>query len=190
MPLTTYTAGEVLTASSLNSNLSFAATSGGLTTVKAETSFSAVASVTFDNIFTTSFTNYRIIMQATAAAGAPQLNITLRAAGTAASSNYQWNLLSVSGATVAGSSATAQTSWASGLLTTVSPGWYIIDLINPQVAARTAATIMSNQGVSAISTIYWSANTNATSYDGLGWAPASSTITGSYTVYGYGEAIL
>jgi hypothetical protein len=189
MPLTTYTAGEVLTASSLNSNLSFAATSGGLTTVKAETSFSAVSSVTFDNIFTTSFTNYRIIMQATAAAGAPQLNITLRAAGVAASSNYQHNLLSVSGATVAGSSATAQTSWASGLLTTTA-GWYIIDLINPQVAARTAATIMSNQGVSAISTIYWSANTNATAYDGLGWAPASSTITGTYTVYGYGEAIL
>jgi hypothetical protein len=33
MPLTTYTAGEVLTASSLNANFSFAALAGGLTPI-------------------------------------------------------------------------------------------------------------------------------------------------------------
>jgi hypothetical protein len=46
MPLTTYTAGEVLTASSLNANFSFAAGAGSLTLVKAQTIGSAVASVT------------------------------------------------------------------------------------------------------------------------------------------------
>lgn len=188
MPLTTYSAGQVLTASSLNANLGFAATAGGLTTVKAETSFSAVSSVTFDNVFTADYTNYRIIIQATATAGTPQLNVTLRAAGVTAGTNYQWNSLSIAGATLTGSSATAQTSWASGLLTTTA-GFYVIDLINPQVAARTAGTIMSNQGVNQQSYLYFITNTNATSYDGLGFAPATSTVTGTYTVYGYGETV-
>jgi hypothetical protein len=188
MPLTTYTAGQVLTASSLNANLGFAATAGGLTTVKAETAFSAVSSVTFDNIFTSDYTNYRIIVQATATAGAPQLNLTLRASGTASVSNYSFNSLSIAGATLTGSSATAQSSWASGLLTTTA-GFYVIDLINPQVAARTAGTVMSNQGVNQQSYLYFLAHTTATAYDGFGFTPASSTITGTYTVYGYGETV-
>jgi hypothetical protein len=37
MPLTTYTAGEVLTAASLNANFSFAASSGGVVQVKSTT---------------------------------------------------------------------------------------------------------------------------------------------------------
>lgn len=188
MPLTTYTAGQILTASSLNANFGFAATAGGLTTVKAETAFTAVSAVAFDTTFTTDYTNYRIIIQATAAAGTPQLNMTLRAAGTAASTNYNWNTLSIAGATLTGSSATAQTSWSSGLLTTTA-GFYVIDLINPQVAARTAGTIMSNQGTGQQSYLYFISNTNATSYDGFGFAPATSTITGTYTVYGYGETV-
>ena len=188
MPLTTYTAGEVLTATSLNSNFGFAATAGGLTTIIPETSFTAVSAVAFNDGFTSTYTNYRIIIQATVTAGTPQLNLTLRAGGTAANTNYGWNSLSIAGATLTGSSASAQTSWSSGLLTTTA-GFYVIDLINPQIAARTAATVFSNQGTTAQSYIYFLSNTNATAYDGFGFAPATSTITGTYAVYGYGETV-
>ena len=57
MPLTTYTAGEVLTAASLNSNLKVA---GGLQIVKAQTTFTASSSVTVDNVFTSTYTNYHL----------------------------------------------------------------------------------------------------------------------------------
>ena len=49
MPLTTYTAGEVLTAASLNANLSFAASVGGVVQVK---------STTKTDTFTTASTSY------------------------------------------------------------------------------------------------------------------------------------
>ena len=52
MPLTTYTAGEVLTAASLNANFSFAASSGGVVQVQSTTKVDTftMASATFADI--------------------------------------------------------------------------------------------------------------------------------------------
>ena len=159
----------------------------GLKVVKAETAFSAASSVTADSVFTSSYTNYRILIMSTTAAGAPQMNFTLRASGTAATTNYNWNAFSVNGATVTGSAASSQAAWAGGL-TTTTPSWWSIDLFNPQVAAQTNMLMTMSQNQFQ-SWLYWSNNTNATAYDGIGFAPASSTITGSYTIYGYGKSV-
>lgn len=159
----------------------------GLTVVKAETAFSAVAAVTADNVFTSAYTNYRILFTSATAVGAPQMNITLRAGGVAANTNYNWNAFSVNGATITGSAASAQTAWAAGL-TTSTVSWWAIDLFNPQLAVATQMSLNMSQNQFQ-SWIYWSNNTNATAYDGIGFAPASSTITGSYTIYGYGKTV-
>jgi hypothetical protein len=163
------------------------AAAAGLTVVKAETAFTAAAAVTADSVFSSSYTNYRILIMSTSAAGAPQMNFTLRASGTAATTNYNWNAFSVNGATLTGSSATAQAAWTGGL-TTTAPSWWAIDLFNPQVAAQTNMLMTMSQNQFQ-SWLYWSNNTNATAYDGIGFAPASSTITGSYTIYGYGKSV-
>ena len=162
-------------------------TAQGLTVVKAETAFSASAAVTADSVFTSTYSNYRILISSTTAAGNPQMNFTLRAGGVAATTNYNWNAFAVNGATLTGSSAATQASWAGGL-TTTTPSYWVIDLFNPQATAATQMSLnmMQNQNQSWI---YWSNNTNATAYDGFGFTPASSTITGSYTIYGYGETI-
>ena len=162
-------------------------TAQGLTVVKAETAFSASAAVTADSVFTSAYSNYRILMTSTTAAGSPQLNITLRAGGVAATTNYAWNALTVTGATLTGSTATAQAAWAAGLTTTTA-SWWAIDLFNPQATAATQMILSMSQNAGQ-SWLYWSNNTNATAYDGIGFTPASSTITGSYTIYGYGETI-
>ncbi len=62
MPLTTYTAGEVLTAASLNANLSFAASSpaGGLTLISATTIGTTASTVTVSNAFSATYDNYLI----------------------------------------------------------------------------------------------------------------------------------
>ena len=162
-------------------------TGQGLTVVKAETAFSAAAAVTADSVFTSAYSNYRILFTSATAAGAPQLNITLRAGGVAATTNYNFQQISATGATVTASSSTAQSSWAAGL-TTTTVSWWAIDLFNPQVAAATQMLLNMGQTAGQVWQ-YWSNNTNATSYDGIGFTPASSTITGSYTIYGYGETI-
>jgi len=159
----------------------------GLTVVKAETAFSGAAAVTADSVFTSSYTNYRILMTSTTAAGAPAMSITLRASGTAATTNYNWQLLLLSGATVTSSSAVSQASWPAGSTTTTA-SWWAIDLFNPQVTAATQMLLNMGQNAGQIFQ-YWSNNTNATSYDGIGFTPASSTITGSYTIYGYGKSV-
>ena len=162
-------------------------TAQGLTVVKAETAFSGASAVTADSVFTSAYSNYRILMTSTTAAGAPQMNVTLRAGGVAATTNYNLNQLNVTGATLTGASVAAGASWALGLTTTTA-SWWAIDLFNPQVAAATQLISSMSQAAGA-SWLTWANNTNATSYDGIGFTPGSSTITGSYTIYGYGETI-
>jgi ribosomal protein S6E (S10) len=57
MPLTTYTAGEVLTASSLNANFTAA---GGLQFIKSQTIGTAVSSVTVTDAFSSAYDTYKI----------------------------------------------------------------------------------------------------------------------------------
>lgn len=159
----------------------------GLTVVKAETAFNAVAAVTADNVFTSAYTNYRILLTSATAVGAPQMNFTLRAGGVAAATNYNWQQVSAAGATVTATSSTAQTAWAGGL-TTTTVSWWAIDLFNPQLAVATQMLMNMAQSAGQVWQ-YWGNNTNATAYDGIGFAPASSTITGSYTIYGYGKTV-
>ena len=159
----------------------------GLKVVKAETAFSAVSSVTADSVFTSAYTNYRILITSATTAGTPQMNITLRAGGVAATTNYNFQQAIFSGASVTPSSTASTTSFVGGL-TTSTVSWWMIDFFNPQATAATQM-IMSMSQTGLQSWLYWGNNTNATSYDGIGFAPASSTITGSYTIYGYGKAL-
>ena len=74
MPLTTYTAGEVLTASSLNSNLTAA---GGLQFIKSQTIGSGVSSVTVSGAFSTTYDNYKIIISGGVASATNYLYLTV-----------------------------------------------------------------------------------------------------------------
>lgn len=160
----------------------------GLKVVKAETAFSAVSSVTADSVFTSAYTNYRILITSATTAGSPQMNFTLRAGGVAATTNYGYQQVSFTGATVTASNATAQAQFVGGLTATTVSQW-AIDFFNPQIAASTQMIMSMQQAGTLTSWLYWGQNTNATSYDGIGFAPGSSTITGSYTIYGYGKAL-
>jgi hypothetical protein len=64
MPLTTYTAGEVLTAASLNDNFTFAAANppGGLTLISTTTIGTTVSSITVSGAFSATYDNYKIVV--------------------------------------------------------------------------------------------------------------------------------
>ncbi len=74
MPLTTYTAGEVLTAASLNANLSFAASNpaGGLTLISATTIGVAQNTVTVSSAFSATYDNYLITVSGGVGSSAQQ----------------------------------------------------------------------------------------------------------------------
>ncbi len=191
MPLTTYTAGEVLTAASLNANLSFASSNGGLVCVKAETAFSAVGSVTADNVFTSAYTNYKIIMNYTTST-TNSTNLKLRVGGVSASTNY--NLYYAAGTAWASGVLTAQTAF---LLGDYSNGNFnccnILELQQPAVATATNfwnnATTSRGAYTSPYPQYTLGNHSTTTAYDGVELLVASGTMTGSYTIYGYSKTV-
>ena len=144
MPLTTYTAGEVLTAASLNANLSFAASNppSGLafissTTVSAATSISLPAST-----FTATYANYRLQLQITALTTDATFTIRMRAAGADnTTSNYSTMFMGIDSTGTARNEVNANTNtWVFGELDAVShPDKYslTIDVNNPQLTLPT-----------------------------------------------------
>ena len=195
MPLTTYTAGEVLTAASLNANLSFAASSpaSGFVCVKAETAFTTAASVIADNVFTSSYTNYRLMFR-TQAAGNINNVLQLRVGGvTATAGNYNSQTFLASGTVLAGGRNSSATSFAfagaNGAFFTV----YVVDIFAPALAEPTQFLLQCANADGAYTTPYlfhFGGNHSlSTAYDGFVVTPSSTTLTGTYTVYGYGKTV-
>ena len=192
MALTTYTAGEVLTAASLNDNFAFAA-SGGLVCVKAETAFSAVASATADSIFTSAYTNYLILINYTTSA-AIDIYSKLRVGGVSTSTNYNYQTLQANAATVSGARSTAQTAIQTAVLSNGDFKSSVkIEISTPQLAQATNFIISNSVNASGhLSPINFNVTGNqsaATAFDGIEFLVASGTMTGSYTIYGYAKTV-
>jgi hypothetical protein len=190
MPLTTYTAGEVLTASSLNANLSYLDGKGsGLVCVKAQTAFSAANSVTADGVFTSAYTNYLVNVIFTSSAGTGDLYMKLRASGTSASTNYNYNYIAWS--TV---SSVAQLTAQTSLLVSddaAATSSAQITLFGPQLAAATAIQSPSIRNLATSDPrgqLVTGNHSTATAYDGIEILTAG-TMTGSYAIYGYSKTV-
>jgi hypothetical protein len=194
MPLTTYTQGEVLTAASLNANLSFAASSpaGGLTLITAETAFSG-ATVSVNNVFSATYTNYKIILKVTTSSD--QVALRLRVAGVDSSTGYygvNTYMYSSNSALIGSDVQQNATSLSVGNQSCFNN----LDIFQPFVASQ---TFLYSNGVRYESTTPRAETTSqvngrslhsvATAYDGFTLLPITgSTLTGSYTIYGYAKA--
>ena len=180
MPLTTYTAGEVLTAASLNANFSFAAASG-LTLVKSQVIGSAVSSVTVTGAFSATYDNYLIKIAGGVTSGTNDIALTLGAAAT----GYYGGLVAITYATnvVSGATFNNAASWgraANGTTTRINCD---IAINNPFLTTRTSFT--SYQTSPTYSGNVTGFLDDATSY--TAFTLTSSTLTGG-TIYVYGFA--
>jgi hypothetical protein len=173
-----------------------ATTTSGLVCVKAETSFSAAATVTADSIFTSSYTNYLLQFTSTCATN-QNITLQLRAAGvTATAANYNDQSINASSTTVtAARSASAtsfdiQTSSASSLY-----NYTQVTFFQPQLARATGFGALSTYNGSGsyaqpIRQDWFGNHTVATAYDGfIISVSGSETLTGSYSVYGYSKTV-
>jgi hypothetical protein len=193
MPLTTYSAGEILTASSLNDNLSFAASAGGLVCVKAQTTVTAAASATADNVFTSAYTNYRLIINYQTSTTA-NIALRLRVGGVSASTNYNIQQLELGGTTFNNTRNTGQTEFRSFIYSNgafASAGY--ADIFQPQLAAPTNFIVMDSSSLGGLTTPYLAMRTGnhstATAYDGIELLAESGTWTGTYSIYAYAKTV-
>lgn len=180
----------VLTAdSSTATGLKWAAPAGGGTGLAFvnKTTFSGVTSQSINNVFTSTYTNYKIIVKIVGLGN--DLNLRMRASGTDNTSSEYWNnLVYGQGAVVSSAgSASANTSFLKITQGNTGNGYCSIDLYSPQETALT--------GISGLGTGRYSGSeflgssktgemTVTTSYDGF-TIFCSSNMTGEVLVYGY-----
>lgn len=160
----------------------------GMSVVRAETSFSASSSITADNVFTSSFTNYKLFLRFTSTTGSA-IQLRLRTGGTGATTNYNFQYLTAFSSST-GAQRTSSNTF--GIISYGSGGSFIstteLFLSGPNLAEATSYMAVSNTSDGAITAPYinnWFGNhSTATAYDGIELYPGSGTMTGTYTIYG------
>ena len=181
MPLTTYTAGEILTSASLNSNLTAA---GGLQFIKSQTIGTGVATVAVTSAFSATYDAYKIVISGGAASAAT--NLLYQNTGSTASYYVGGVTTAFSTNTLAGFNGNNSSSLIAG---TTFTGALMLDLtvVNPFLAKETfftvGAVVYSTGGGGGAGY-----HNVATSYSGFTIIPSSGTLTGgTIAVYGYAK---
>jgi hypothetical protein len=184
MTFPVFASGDVLNASDMNAV--------GLWKLS-ETNFTTVASVSLNNVFTSDYDNYRILIRVTASTGAGTDNtftMRLRAAGTDSSANYVHQRFGAQGATTfAGANTSGTDDWFGGFAAVNATMYYsqTIDIFGPQLAAPTVASAYTCELDSTATSVQVFAmrHTASTSYDGFTFFTNQTNMTGTVWVYGY-----
>jgi len=182
-----FTAGQVLTAAQMTA----LQTNIGLTYIDTVTWSSGAITQSFDSKFTSSFINYRLILNVTASAADLGLSAKMRAATVATSSGYK-TLTFNAYPTIGDVAATGSNSASAFDMGTVSAVDTVVsfDLYRPQTAKITVLNGMCDNIQTAFSnSIQWfdikGHLNDTTAYDGMQFTLNSGTFTGSAVIYGY-----
>jgi hypothetical protein len=166
---------------------------GGLTLINT-TSFSAVASQSINDVFSSTYKNYRIIMELDGTVGASnQFLMRLRNAGSDLTSTYNSEMKFSAYASASNSfndNANATDRWILGLIPNAGDSRFTasIDLCNPFTSLSKTISGMSTGSKSGAYrgfAIFGGENSTLSSYSGFTIYPASGNMTGSVSVYGY-----
>jgi len=164
----------------------------GLTCVKAETTVTATNSVTADSVFTSSYTNYLLLINYTIS-GAGQLRFKLRTGGTSASTNYNFQTVEGNGTSLTTSTAASQTSYLVGAYGSGLEAAANVQLFGPQLAKATTVMVGNTAANGALTVpLYeqWYGNhSTATAYDGIEIFTSGTNWTGVYAIYGYSKTL-
>tara|TARA_R110000772_G_scaffold263171_1_gene382784 strand:- start:1253 stop:1858 length:606 start_codon:yes stop_codon:yes gene_type:complete len=153
--------------------------------------FSTASSHSVGSCFSSTYTNYKIVIKLSAVTGSNiDFLVRLRSSSTDATSGYRTTRQMASGTAMAvATDPTGTDDWTLGFISTTGTEVHsgTIDLFDPYASTPT-------QGTSSFSGYFGGAqyltacdmlNTNTTSYDGITFFPASGTINGTVSVYGY-----
>jgi hypothetical protein len=151
---------------------------------------SAVASQSVNDVFSATYTNYRIVLNAVGN-GNTNIGILMRLRVSGAdnsTANYDRNLLSLA-TTQVYSYTGSQTSFLIGPQSTTDSG-ISLDIYNPEKAARTSFTGLSYYNANAEMDVNGGIFNLTTQFTGFTLIPlggVSPVITGEVSVYGYNK---
>ena len=189
------TNGQLLTADSTAATGLAWTTVGASAFVKVTSgTFSAVTSVSLPtSTFTSTYTNYKVILIIASSSGSTTITGRYRASGTDNTSSIYNSALSIARVTttvaVVGSNGT--TSFKMGYQSNNNNGpfgqsW---DFLSPQAAAEkqiVGTGFGYNEELDTYSANWFGGHGNTTTqFDSFSWISSTGTITGSYYVYGY-----
>ena len=192
MPLTTYTAGEVLTAASLNDNFAFAA-QGGLAFIS-NTAFTTVGSVSLPAAtFSATYENYAVLLNLTAASTTITFTGRMRIGGADdTTANYGTTLSRVTSANAIGQIGNGgQTSFS--LSTTDNTPLYGASFVFLSPFSANKTSILANinaveAGVAGLGLAGSLLHNTTTSFDSFSFIANTGTISGNIRVYGYANS--
>ena len=143
--------------------------------------FSGVLSVSIDNVFNSTYDNYRIVIRHTG--GNEDVYMRMRSSGTDATTNYNRQVLDVDGTSVS-----AFRNTTAGFMVGVNTNAGVSDMIisGPNLVAITACTSVNAMSLSSARLrVSGSTHSTSSSYDGLTLVPGGAgTISGTVSVFG------
>lgn len=189
---------QVLTADSTQSTgMKWAAvtSNAGLVYINTLTlSSTGTGGATIDNVFTSTYENYRIVFYTTANSGATtNIGFQLRSSGTTTTANYKSQTGSLE-----------STTWSNSADAIGTDEWYIgnnysaqvnmvtvFDVAAPQLASRTFFVGMSSEFNTTTGVglrVNSGMQSDSTQFDGFLIRPSTGTISGKAAIYGYAKA--
>ena len=153
---------------------------------KGTVSFSAQTAISLNDVFSSIYDNYRILINVESA-GAPELGLRLRANGSDNSSSiYYSQRLRAQDTTVSAARQVTQTYFPIGPVQTSQKNVAIIELNNPFVVNKT--TMTATMGLDWYEHyLRTSLHDLSASYTGFTLVPSGSNLTGTVSVYGYNK---
>lgn len=155
-------------------------------------SFSGATSITLNNVFTSAYRNYRIVINIDNASTQMSLGQQLTSGGTAATGgNYYWAGWwgSVTGNGPGLLAAQTQTNWYM-IEATNTVSWFnhVQDIFNPAIAKETSMTGAGGTYSNAWRGVGYNCfHQVATAYDGMKFTPTAGTVNGTIQVFGYND---
>lgn len=160
--------------------------SSGLTLISVQT-FSGSSGINIDNVFTSTYTNYRLIFSNVTTSTDIYVSYRERAGGTTNATNYKKGQY--------------YRPYASAGFNSGGTEGNLFDLDTNSTSAMGATLELQNPATTAYTGFQWAASTfyqahtgqgvhaNATAYDGFALFPYSGTMSGTVSIYGYQKAV-
>lgn len=182
------TNGQVLTAdSSTATGLRWGAPASGLVLI-GTTTFTTASTVNVNNVFTSTYQNYKVIYTATGSGGDAAVLMRMRVSGADnTTSNYTMQRFSAYGGTAAPERTNSPTQWVGGNVNSTTLNATEMTIFRPQETASTAVHLHNVMGAGGGDiTLFQSYQAFAatTSFDGFSIYPGSGTMSGTLRVYG------
>ncbi len=172
--------------------LKWATPSSGALTLISTSTFSAVSSVSLaTSTFSSTYLNYKIMFNLTAASTALTVTTRMRVSG-ADNTSFDYSQMSTgitNGGTASNKTESGQSSWTIDA-SAASPIWVLdFDVLNPNTATRTqiAGFLVCDNNTNFIGRSVMGIFNANTSFDAMSFIASTGNFTGSVSVYGYSK---